>query len=204
VFTFGSGQQLGSSAAGPSVNEALVSFNAAEGSGLASPRATCDGRIAWYPAGVISGKLALAVGSVTLLCAATTQAEESRSRVKSRDVISADETTGAPPGFHAEKRPRYGVIISGAVATSVGAAMVLTGLEQRAEMKTRQDSAADPGSGGEFFMIYGGLSMAVGVPLLAYGLLSPREVYVRDSSATVALGLSVDHRHLRGGLTLAF
>jgi hypothetical protein len=86
----------------------------------------------------------------------------------------------------------------------VGAAMVLTGLEQHAEMKARQSSTPNPGSGGEFFMIYGGLSMAVGLPLLAYGLLSPREVYVRDSVATIALGVSVDHRHLRGGLTLTF
>jgi hypothetical protein len=141
---------------------------------------------------------------VTLLCAATARAEAPSSRAKSRDVISADETSGAPPGFHAEKRPRYGVIISGAVATSLGAAMVLTGLEQHAEMEAKQSSTTNPGAGGEFFMIYGGLSMAVGLPLLAYGLLSPREVYVRDSSATIALGLSVDHRHLRGGLTLAF
>jgi hypothetical protein len=151
-----------------------------------------------------SGKLVVIVGAATLLFAVSAAAEAPTSR-RSRDVISADETVGAPPGFHPEERPRYGAIIGGAIATGLGAAMLLTGIEQHAQLESSHSATArDPGSGGEVLMIGGGVSLAVGLPLLVYGLLSPRDVYVRDSVATVSLGVSASSRHFGGGLTLAF
>jgi hypothetical protein len=98
------------------------------------------------------------------------------------------------------------MIIGGAITTAVGAAMFATGVDQYAEARQprpREVATNDVQMGGETFMVLGGLHLAVGAPLLLYGLLSPRDVYVRDSVA-VALDLSVDRRHVAGAMTFAF
>lgn len=120
-----------------------------------------------------------------------------------RDVIGAEETRGIPPGFHAEERPRYGLIIGGGATVGVGGLMLITGLQQRAELQANKTQQA-PGSGGEFFMLVGGATMCVGVPLLLYGLLSPRDVYVRDTVATLSLGVARTPGGAVGRLAFAF
>ncbi|MEP7052214.1 MAG: hypothetical protein ABJB12_17750 [Pseudomonadota bacterium] len=149
------------------------------------------------------GTLGYGAAAAVVLFAATARAEEVGGHRKARDVIAVDETTGAPPGFHLEQRPRYGPIIGGAAAVATGGLMLLTGFEQRANLEANSTQQA-PGSGGEVFMILGGVSLLVGVPLLAYGLLSHREVYVRDSTASLRLSLSVGTQHVAGGMAFSF
>lgn len=81
--------------------------------------------------------------------------------------------------------------------------MLFTGLQQRAELRANKTPQA-PGSGGEFFLIAGGASLCVGVPLLLYGLLSPRDVYVRDTVATLSLGVSPTPGGAFGRMAFAF
>ena len=151
-----------------------------------------------------SGILGFVAVAAALLLATTARAEEVGHQ-KARDVIAVDETTGAPQGFHIEQRPRYGLIIGGAAAVANGGLMLLAGFEQRAQLKREASTTAQvPGSGGEVFMVLGGASLLVGVPLLAYGLLSHREVYVRDSAANLHLSLSVGGQHVAGGVAFSF
>jgi hypothetical protein len=153
------------------------------------------------------GKVALAVGLVLLLVATPrpARAEPPVAPLPRRNLISPDETGSMPRGFHAETRPRYGAIIGGAVTTGLGSLMLITGLEQRRELNAdTSNTPHDPGSGGEFFIISGGVALAVGLPLLAYGLLSPRDVYVRDVPSSVHLSFVVEPRRVGAGLTFAF
>lgn len=145
----------------------------------------------------------LVVATLGLAVASPAWAKEPGAQRKQRDLIGGEETRGAPPGFHAEQRPRYGLIIGGAATVGVGGLMVLTGLRQRAELAANTTPQA-PGSGGEFFILFGGAAMVVGVPLLAYGLLSPRDVYVRDSVATLSLGISATRGGALGRMAFAF
>jgi hypothetical protein len=148
----------------------------------------------------MQGRSGLAVVALVLVFSATARSEP---RHRQRDVVSAEETVGVPPGFHAETRPRYGPLIGGAAATGFGAAMLLTGLDQRAQIE-RARTPQDPGAGGEIFMIWGIMSMAVGLPFLVYGFASPRHVYVRDSVSLLSTSVSATPRQIRAGLTLAF
>lgn len=140
--------------------------------------------------------LTLMLVGVVLLQTATATAEP-RER---RDVIDADETHGMPPGFHEEDRPRYGMIIGGAVATAVGGGLFFTGYHQKAT----GTGGSGPGGGGELLMLNGGLALAVGIPMLAYGLLSPRKVYVRNEPSSVAFSLSVSPGDMGARLNIAF
>ena len=100
-----------------------------------------------------------------------------------RDVISPDETGSMPRGFHVEQRLRMGPIIGGAASTLFGGLLIGTGLDQRARSQNNSNGVpGTPGSGGEFLIIPGVIALVVGLPLLSYGLLSRREVYVRDSA----------------------
>jgi len=103
------------------------------------------------------------------------RAEETR-----RTLILPSETHGIPPGFHTETRPRWGAIIGGGAVSLAGGLIVVEGYSQH--LANRDNPNAMPGSGGEELMGLGVAHLLVGVPLLLYGLLSPREVYVRDSA----------------------
>ena len=122
---------------------------------------------------------------------------------KPRDVISPDETGSMPRGFHVEQRLRMGPIIGGAATTLFGGLLIGTGLDQRSQ-NNGNSVPGTPGSGGEFLLIPGVIALAVGLPLLSYGLLSRREVYVRDSAPQLKVGFSVDSHHVAGGVSYAF
>lgn len=144
------------------------------------------------------------VALLGVVAAAPARADEPSER-KPREVIGVEETRGMPPGFHLEQRPRYGLIIGGAATLGVGGLMLYTGLEQRQQAKLRTiETPSAPGSGGEFFMIAGAATMCVGVPLLTYGLLSPRDVYVRDTVASLSLGVAPTPGGAFGRLAFAF
>jgi hypothetical protein len=152
-----------------------------------------------------SGQRKLSLAGVVLLIAGAAQAEAPRSRAQRRNVIPAEETRGAPPGFHAERRPRYGPIIGGSITAGIGALFLAAGIDQRIQSQRRVSAVpAIPGGGGEFLMICGGLSLAAGIPLLTYGLLSPRKVYARDSVAASSLSLSLNPRNPGASLKVTF
>src|SRR5258706_11459420 len=120
-----------------------------------------------------------------------------------REVIPVDETHGAPPGFHAERETRWGPIIAGACTTAVGGLSLATGLQQHAELQSRTaDVGSDPGSGGEFFIIAGVVALAAGIPILTYGLVSQRDVYVRDTPKSVSLRVAPGPRSLSASMTV--
>ncbi|HVY31635.1 MAG TPA: hypothetical protein VHB79_34105 [Polyangiaceae bacterium] len=144
------------------------------------------------------------VGVACAILAASGNAWCEEGETPHRDVLSVEETHGAPQGFHAERQTRWGLIIAGAATTGLGALMLGTGLQQHAENEQRTGMGSDPGSGGEFFIIAGSISMAAGIPMLVYGLVSPRDVYVRDRPRTLSLGLSPNPRHFGASLSLTF
>ncbi|HEY0467023.1 MAG TPA: hypothetical protein VGC79_22630 [Polyangiaceae bacterium] len=155
---------------------------------------------------MLSGRFGVCVAGALFLhlLATPAHAEPPNHQHKQRDEVSPDEIGSMPEGFHLETRPRYGVIIGGAITTGVGGMLLAAGLQQRADCQNSTSSVeGTPGSCGELFLIPGGLALAVGLPLLAYGLLSPREVYVRDP-APLQLGFSADQRHVAAGLTYTF
>ena len=122
-----------------------------------------------------------------------------------RDVVSPDETGSMPRGFHVEQRLRMGPLIGGAATTLFGGLLIGAGLSQRERSQNNSNGVpGTPGSGGEFLLIPGVIALAVGLPLLSYGLLSRREVYVRDSAPQLKVGFSLDSRHVAGSLSYAF
>ena len=122
-----------------------------------------------------------------------------------RDVISPDETGSLPRGFHVEERLRMGPLIGGAAATLFGGLLISTGLSQRERSQNNSNGVqGTPGEGGEFLIIPGVIALAAGLPLLAYGLFSRREVYVRDSAPQLQVGFSLDSQHVAGRLSYAF
>ena len=83
--------------------------------------------------------------------------------------------------------------------------MLIAGIDQRQREQARSpEQKVDPQSGGEILILFGGLSLAVGVPLLTYGLLSPREVYVRDRVSAVSLRLVASPAMTGPELAVAF
>ncbi len=116
-------------------------------------------------------------------------------------VVPADAGQGKPDGYHRETRMRLGPLIGGGIATGIGGMMLYTGFKQRAQLRSNPIQQA-PGSGGEVFIVGGTLSLVVGVPLLLYGLVSQRAVYVRNQPVSVSLGYSAK-RHA-GGVALTF
>jgi hypothetical protein len=143
------------------------------------------------------GVLGLAMGLLVLSVPLTAHAQEQTQP----EVVPADAGRGKPDGYHRETRLRLGPLIGGGIATGIGGMMLYTGLEQRAELSSNPVQQA-PGSGGEFFIVAGTLSLVVGVPLLIYGLVSPRAVYVRNQPVSVSFGYS-PKRHA-GAVALVF
>lgn len=140
------------------------------------------------------------------LVASTTRAyAEENAQPARRTVISADEVRSAPAGYHPETRLRLGFVIGGGVVAGFGALMLATGLAQRADSQARQSNVpTDVGSDGTGYMMFGGGLLAVGVPLLVYGLVSPRDVYVRDAPTKVSFELCPLPQSPRAGLRLTF
>jgi len=124
-------------------------------------------------------------------------------------VVALSATLAAPAwadpaaasGYHVETRVRYGPLIGGAITTAAGGMMLATGIWQ---MNTPSAQGEGPGAGGELMLIPGIAALAVGLPLLAYGLFSRREVQVRDSVPALQAQFSIDQRHVAAGLTYAF
>jgi|SRR4051812_43939589 hypothetical protein len=115
-------------------------------------------------------------------------------------TLAGAEPVGTPAGYHPETRIRYGPLIGGGITTGIGGLMLVSGIDQR----NHRSSHGEPGSGGEFLIIPGIVSLAVGVPLLAYGLLSRKDVYVRDSGSRVQVGFALDRQHAAVGLSYIF
>jgi hypothetical protein len=166
---------------------------------------------------VVFGGCALALlGASSPARAQAADAEAAPQARPKRHVISPEETHGMPPGFHLESRPRWGLIISGAALTAVGGLFLVEGIAQHnAEAeRARNHPDADHGStSSPLFLGYGGLHLAIGAPLLLLGLLSPREVYVRDRPSElaarkpilhVAAGTNQGRTHVGADLELAF
>jgi hypothetical protein len=147
--------------------------------------------------------LAVSVFGMALLAAGTTAADPATPEHPRRNEIWPEETGSMPRGFHVETRPNYRPILGGAIMTGVGGLLLATGIDQRNQRHTR-GAPGTPGSGGEFFIIPGVVCLAVGLPWLAYGLLSRREVYVRDPAPPLQVGFSLGQRHVAAGLTYAF
>jgi hypothetical protein len=140
--------------------------------------------------------------SVALVVVGLSSATRARAEplTPGRNVVPVEATHGPPPGFHYEERPRQGAIIAGGIVAGAGALLLLEGVRQRAT----GEGGSGPGGGGELLMLVGGAHLAVGIPLLAYGLLSPRAVYVRDAVAQVSLDFAGSARHLQAGVTIDF
>lgn len=147
---------------------------------------------------------AVGVGVALAIVAASSNAWCADDERPHRDVIPVEETHGAPQGFHSAKETRWGLIIGGSSCLAVGALSLITGFQQRAENNRNTGATPDPGSGGEFFLISGAIATAAGIPLLAYGLLSPRDVYVRDRPQTISLGINPNPRSWGASLNIAF
>ena len=126
------------------------------------------------------------------------------------EMILASEVASCPPGYHPESRVRSGPVIGGGIATGVGVLLVGYGIGSKladssgGEAAGTTDEGGGPGSGGEAFMIMGGMSLAAGLPLLIYGLASPRDVYVRDSAPRVAFGVVPTPKNPRLSLAVTF
>jgi hypothetical protein len=134
------------------------------------------------------GVHAFAAGLGAFVLSATAHAEPTQAIDTHREVVPANDTAEAPPGYHRETRPRYGMLIGGGITTGVGALMFFGGLERRwREKHTPGD--LDPDSSGQMMMIMGGVTLAIGLPLLTYGILAPRDVYVRDSMSELSVRL---------------
>jgi hypothetical protein len=121
------------------------------------------------------------------------------------DVIPARDDTDPPAGYHRETRVRQGLIIGGTITSAAGGLMLIAGIDQRQREQARSpEQKVDPQSGGVILILFGGLSLAVGVPLLTYGLLSPREVYARDRVSAVSLRLVASPAMTGPELAVAF
>jgi hypothetical protein len=132
---------------------------------------------------------------VGALCfAGRARAESNGGQSHDREVIFASETVGAPPGYHPDTQLRYGPLIGGAIATGLGMLMVGAGV---ADLQKSDDS-------GPAFIMLGGAQMAVGVSLLAYGLLVPRDVYVRDPVPRATVGIAPTKQGLTLTLSAVF
>jgi hypothetical protein len=150
------------------------------------------------------GKLVFSTGLLALFLTlqSSAHAEPVRGERPRRQFIWPEETGSMPRGFHVETRPRCGPIIGGAITAGFGGLLLATGLQQRAEANASKVQQT-PGTGGEFLIIPGVISLAVGLPVLAYGLLSRRAIYVRGAAPPLQVGFSLDPRSVAAGLTYA-
>jgi hypothetical protein len=147
-----------------------------------------------------------------VLAASPARAEEPDQNPR-RNVIHPEETHGIPPGFHEESRVRLGPAITGGVLTFVGSVFLTSGLVTMAEKRNQEESGtssppSDDIDGDALFAawatIFGGLHLAVGIPLLTYGLLDPRTVYVRDQPSEVAVSLRAEPDQVTTSVRVAF
>src|SRR5690348_12432535 len=111
------------------------------------------------------GVHALAAGLGALLLSATAHSEPTQAIGTHREVVPASDAAEALPGYHRETRPRYGLLIGGGITSGVGALLFFGGLEQSSREKHTQGDL-DLNTGGQMLMIMGGVTLAVGLPLL--------------------------------------
>ena len=126
-----------------------------------------------------------------------------------RNVIPADETHGAPPGFHAEQETRVGPLIAGVACVAFGALSLNYGIEQHVKQtqasRDPQDSDSDSSIDLTPIFIIGGVAMiATGIPLFTYGLVSKRDVYVRDKPQSLSLRVAPGLRSVGASVSVNF
>jgi hypothetical protein len=98
---------------------------------------------------------------------------------------------GPPPGCHAERRYILGLIAPGSIITLFGGGFLAAGIEGNAskdeDLRRARDHGADARERAaathefdDLFITIGAVHVAVGIPLIALGLLVPHHVYVAD------------------------
>jgi hypothetical protein len=142
----------------------------------------------------------MAAATTSVLLATSSASAEGESTPKP-DLINADEVRHRPSGYREETRARRGAIIAGGIMTGVGGLMILAGVSAKRESSGMGNG---PGSGGELLYIPGTVVTAVGLPLLIYGLVSARTVYVREDTPQLSLVLSPRRDAGAVALTCAF
>jgi len=80
---------------------------------------------------------------------------------------------------------KMGLVIAGSITTAAGGLMIFTGYQQEQEDASNAPDTqqVDDMNMNSIWYIYGGIHLAVGIPLLAVGLLSEKDVYVRDEAS---------------------
>ncbi|MFZ5892394.1 MAG: hypothetical protein ACOY0T_15145 [Myxococcota bacterium] len=124
---------------------------------------------------------------------------------KPPEVLPATRTGEPPEGYHREQRARTGLVIAGLVVAGAGAALFAGGLDARAEASSGPPGVEDSRGGGPEMMMVVGIAMfATGIPLLVYGMASPRDVYVKNPARTISLAVSPTPTNLGARLGLQF
>lgn len=153
------------------------------------------------------GVVAISVG---ILGAPPAQAEPSQLRVirpyepasLPPRVLKAEPGTSPPPGYHAEQHIRVGLTIAGAAASTVGILLIFEGMAIH-DQSSRVQSGVTNVDYSPMFYVLGGLNLAVGIPLLAVGLLDRKDVYVRDQAA-LRFAPQVRPGYAGGAMSVAF
>lgn len=90
---------------------------------------------------------------------------------------AARKGTDAPRGYHHEDRRPWGPLIGGIITTAMGGVMIaFGGYEHGASHGTDDQDYSG------LFYIEGGVSCAVGVPLVLWGIFGHRHVLVRNTA----------------------
>jgi hypothetical protein len=92
-------------------------------------------------------------------------------------VIHARRGSDAPHGYHHEERRRIGPLVAGGITTAMGVALIGTAMNDQLGMH-----GMDPDYS-TLFYVEGGICLAVGVPLLLWGILGRQHVLVRNEVA---------------------
>lgn len=148
---------------------------------------------------VVMRRLWVGALCATVLAVPAARAEEPER--KRRDIIRPEETHGIPPGFHEESRVRWAAIISGGLVTAVGTYLVVAEPMWKVEPHTKYN---DGDSTFPMMMVLGVMHLAVGVPLLTYGLIDRREVYVRDQPTELDVSLRTGPNGVTTDLRMTF
>lgn len=97
-----------------------------------------------------------------------------------------------------------GMTIAGIAATTVGALFVMEGMDQHERaQRVAANGFSNDRDFSPIFYVMGGLHLAVGIPLLAVGLIDRKDVYVRDEVA-LAIAPQVGRGFAGGALRVAF
>lgn len=144
----------------------------------------------------------LALALALWLCSPPAQAQYKRKlgvpRKPSAMIVPAEGVATPPPGYRREERLRTGLVIAGAITSVAGVGLTLSAHQIK-------QASRNPGTPSyyEFFYVYGAIHLAVGLPMLLYGLLDRKTVFVSEQSAW-QLVPEVGPGHAAGRLRLTF